>query len=154
MPDEEPLPAGQVVCAHHATEPMDERWADANEKQWAPPEPRRQRANAHREDADEHAATELLLYLDNDARFSPDSPSGQGRAIRDNLLRKWRKGTYDHAQAPQGWSYVVESAAKQYAKDFDSAGNWHRIFSPATRAVVALALADQFLAAAQSGEYD
>lgn len=110
--------------------------------------------NARREPGDEDAATELLLYLENDRRFSPHSPSGQGRSILINMLRKWRNGTYDHERAPQGWSCVVEEAAKAYAKEFDSARNWHRIFTPATRDLVSLALAHRFVEEARSGELD
>jgi hypothetical protein len=110
--------------------------------------------NARREPGNEEAATELLLYLENDTHFAPHSPSGQGHAILLNMLRMWRKGTYDPERAPQGWSWVVEEAAKSYAKEFDHARNWHRIFTPATRDIVAHALAHRFVEEAQSGELD
>lgn len=107
--------------------------------------------NPRREEADTHAATELELYIENDARFSMHG-QGQGRAISQNLWRKWKKGTYDSARAPQAWSYVVESAAKAYAKEFG--GTWSRTFNPATRDLVATSLARQWESEARSGEFD
>lgn len=109
--------------------------------------------NARRAPDDEPAAEELILYLDNDARFSPMG-TGQGRAILVNMMRRWRNGTYDHDRAPTGWSHVVEAAAKSYAKEFASPRSWARIFTPATRDMVAQALADRFVAEAQSGALD
>lgn len=109
--------------------------------------------NPRREEADEHAAEELELYLENEDRFSMHG-HGQGRSISANLWKKWKKGTYDSNRAPQAWSYVVESAAKAYAKEFDSPGNWSRIFNPATRDMVARSLAKQWEDEARGGEFD
>lgn len=108
---------------------------------------------AHREEADETAADELELYIENDARFSMHG-QGQGRAISVNLWKKWKKGTYDLYQAPKAWSYVVESAAKAYAKEFDSPGNWSRTFNPATRDLVSHRLAKDWEVQAANGEFD
>ncbi len=113
----------------------------------------RRRANPRREEGDETAASELELYVDNDDRFSPHG-HGQGRAISANLWKKWKKGTYDSTQAPKAWSYVVESAAKAYAKEFDSASNWSRMFNPATRDIVSRNLAKQWEDEARGGEFD
>lgn len=107
----------------------------------------------HREAGDETAADELELYIDNDARFSMHG-QGQGRSISQNLWRKWKKGTYESSLAPQAWSYVVESAAKAYAKEFDSPGNWSRIFNPATRGMVSRSLAKKWEDEARSGEFE
>lgn len=111
--------------------------------------------------ADEQAATELEMYIDNDSRFSMDAPGtslatggGQGRSILLNQLRKFKKGKYDHALAPKAWGYVVEAAAKEYAKEFDRPGNWMNLFTPATRDLVAQSLAESFLHRAQLGEFD
>lgn len=120
------------------------------------------RANARRGGpADEQAATELEQYIDNDSRFSMDAPGtslatggGQGRSILLNQLRKFKKGQYDPAQAPKAWGYVVEAAAKEYAKEFDRPGNWMNLFTPATRDLVSQSLAESFLTRAQAGEFD
>jgi len=110
--------------------------------------------NPRREEADETAASELELYVDNDDRFSPHG-HGQGRAISANLWKKWKKGTYDASQAPKAWSYVVESAAKAYAKEFSSSvSDWKNIFNPATRDIVARNLAKQWEDEARGGEFD
>lgn len=112
--------------------------------------------NARRDaNPDEHAATELLLYIENESDLSPLGPSGQGHSIVQNLLRKMKKGTYDHAQAPKLWGYLVETGAKRYSKEFGSSEReWSRTFTPATRDVVAQALADKFQTEAAQGEYD
>jgi hypothetical protein len=107
----------------------------------------------HREPGDETAADELELYIENDSRFAIHG-QGQGRAISENLWKKWKKGTYESSRAPQAWSYVVESAAKAYAKEFDSPGNWSRIFNPATRGMVAHSLAKKWEDEARSGEFE
>jgi hypothetical protein len=112
--------------------------------------------NARRDaEPDEHAATELLLYIENESDLSPQGPSGQGRSIAQNLLRKMAKGKYDHALAPKLWLYLVESGGKRYSKEFGGGEReWSRTFTPATRDVVAQALADQFRDAVAAGEYE
>lgn len=102
---------------------------------------------------DEHAAQELELYLDNDARFSMDSSSGIGHSIRQNLLKKIKKGTYDHSLAPQGWMHAVDAAAQAYAKEFDDAKRWHVMFNAPTRRAVAKSMADSFHRRVLAGEY-
>lgn len=105
-------------------------------------------------DIDEHAANELELYLDNDRRFSPKSPEGQGRAIAQNLLKKIKKGNYDHQLAVKGWMYVVESAAKSYAQEFGERNTpWHKMFNIATRRATAQSLADSFKREVDNGEW-
>lgn len=109
--------------------------------------------NPHREPVDEHAAVELKLYIDNDNRYAIMG-GGQGRYISKNLWRKWQKGTYDSSKAPKAWSYVVESAAKAYAKEFSEPRDWSTIFNPATRAHVARELALDWEAFAEDGTFD
>lgn len=108
--------------------------------------------NRAREPVDEAAADELLLYLDNDARFSPDSSAGIGRAVIVNQLKKWRRGTYDASRAPKAWLYVVDSAAQGYAREFG--GQWHRLFNKPTRESVATELARRFERDAADGQLD
>ncbi len=98
-------------------------------------------------ESDEDAGTELLLYLDNEEPLYR-----QKLAIARNLELKMKRGTYDHAKAPQAWSYVVEAAAKRYAKEFDV--KWSTMFNPATRRVVSKALADRWHANAKAGRPD
>jgi len=105
-----------------------------------------------RASADSGAAEDLVLFIENTAELVGD-PS-QGWSIVLNLLRKWRKGTYDHAQAPKLWGYLVESGAKLYVKEMQPGVSWNVMFNPATRELAAQTLADQFLATVRSGEYD
>lgn len=109
----------------------------------------------HREQADEHAANELVMYIENTADLSPDGPSGQGRSVLLNALRKWRKGTYDPALAVRLFEYLVESGAKRYAVEFGSSpGEWGTMFNPATRYEAAKQLEESFRSSAKNGEYD
>lgn len=109
----------------------------------------------HREQADEHAANELVMYIENTADLSPDGPSGQGRSVLLNALRKWRKGTYDPALAVRLFEYLVESGAKRYAVEFGSSpGEWSTMFNPATRYEAAKQLEESFRSSAKNGEYD
>lgn len=103
-------------------------------------------------EVDEDAARELQLYLDNDARFSPDSSTGKGHAVRVNLKKKFAKGTYDRERAIDGWMYVVDDAAKAYAKEFGG-GTWHQIFNAPTRRRVATELEAYGRQAFESGEW-
>lgn len=96
---------------------------------------------------DLHAATELSLYLDNE---QPCYKMKQD--IARNLLRKMKSGSYAHARAAQAWSYVVEFAAKRYAKEFG--GVWHKMFPPDVRLAVAQDLADRWHANAKAGRPD
>ena len=109
----------------------------------------------HREAADEHAANELVMYIENTSDLSPDGPSGQGRSVLLNALRKWRKGTYDPALAVRLFEYLAESGAKRYAVEFSGApGDWSTMFNPATRYEAAKQLEASFRSSAGNGEYD
>ncbi len=103
---------------------------------------------------DEDAARELEIYIDNDARFSPQG-QGQGRVIAVNLLGKMRRGTYNHALAPRAWEHVVDRAAKEYTREIAGAParEWSQIFPRTTRRYVASEIANEFAAAVERGEY-
>lgn len=96
-------------------------------------------AATHRGEADETAADELVLYLDNERDLYE-----QKRAIAANMLRKMERGAYDHQRAPDAWMYVVENAARKYAKEFAVARDWSAIFNVPTRALAAKQLADRY----------
>lgn len=119
------------------------------------PKGRHVQAPRHRESADEHAATELVMYIENESDLSPDGPRGQGRDVLLNALRKWKKGTYDPALAVKLFGYLVESGAKRYAKEFGSfEREWSTMFTPATRQEAAKQLEASFRKAAEHGEYE
>jgi nuclear transport factor 2 (NTF2) superfamily protein len=105
---------------------------------------------ARRQAGDEVAADELLLYLDNERDLYR-----QKQEIAENLVKKIKKGTYDHRLAGALWGYVVERAAKKYAKEFSaSERDWSRIFPPATRDIVSKQLADRWFSNAKAGRPD
>lgn len=90
--------------------------------------------------ADEHAATELVLYAENDY----DLYRQMKRPIELNLIKKFRAGKYDRELAVKLWTYLTDAAAKRYAKEFASPSEWNRIFTPATRRMAAIEMRDTF----------
>lgn len=114
----------------------------------------KRKSTTHRAPADEHAATELVLYIENTAELSPDGPSGQGHQILLNMLRKWKKGVYDSTLAVRQFEWLTEAGAKQYAKEFDDPKNWSTMFNPATRHEAAKQLEASFRNSVEHGEYD
>jgi hypothetical protein len=115
--------------------------------------PRRKKATAKRNprggQPDEIAAHELALYAENESSLYP-----QKLAIAKNLLRKMRKGTYDHSQAWKAWLHWYTNAAKKYAKEFSTGSDWNQIFSMATRKHAAENRADEMKREMENGEYD
>jgi hypothetical protein len=99
---------------------------------------------------DEHAATELRLYIDNDA----DLHRQQATSIYKNLATKKARGEYKHDLAVKLFGYLVESGAKKYAKEFDDASRWHKLFDVPTRRAVAEELTKTFEAEYKLGNYD
>jgi len=95
---------------------------------------------------DEQAATELLIYLDNESVHYKKK-----KVIAANLHKMVKNRTYVHGAAPQAWSYVVDDAAKGYAKEFADAKDWAKIFTVSTRRLVAQDLADRWYANAKAG---
>ena len=88
-----------------------------------------------KQEANEHAATELHLYATNDSHLHHHS----ALPIIDNLKRKVKKGTYDHEKATKLWRYHADRAADKYKKEF---GTGH--FTPATRDMAAKEMRDHY----------
>lgn len=98
--------------------------------------------------ADQNAAEELKLFIDNDG----DLYRQQTTSIFKNLITKVGRGTYDSQKAVTLFMYLVEAGAKKYAKEFG--GTWNLMFSVPTRKLAAAAMRDDFEFAAKNGEYD
>jgi hypothetical protein len=74
---------------------------------------------------DSAAIRELGLFIENDG----DLYRQQQTPIEKNLRLKGMKGKYDPKKAPKLWSYLVESGAKKYHKQFGSPGvPWNKMF--------------------------
>jgi len=131
--------------------PIGGDYDDVGRHSWKPGEAREGRRS---EPVDEHAVTDLVLYIDNTSDLSPDGPSGQGKTTLLNALRKWRKGTYDPERAVQLFEYLTEAGARRYAKEFSIGTDWNTIFSKATRREAARQLEASFRNRAENGEYD
>lgn len=101
--------------------------------------------NARRgEEADETAARELSLFIENDYALV-GAPNSQGKSIEANLLRKIKNGYFDLKLSEQAWMYLMESGAKKYAKEFgDGESAWSKMFNKPTRELVAHEFATTF----------
>lgn len=100
---------------------------------------------------DEHAATELKLYIDNDG----DLYRRQTTSILKNLATKKARGIYKHDLAVKAFGYLVQAGAKKYADEFEPTMRvWHQIFDAPTRRSVAEALTKDFEGEYALGNYD
>lgn len=97
---------------------------------------------------DEHAVTDLELYIKNESDLY-----GQMTSIFKNLATKKARGVYQHDLAVKLFMYLVEAGAKKYAKAFDTRV-WHQVFDVPTRRAVAESLTEAFEAEAKLGNYD
>ena len=99
-----------------------------------------------------HEATELTLFIENDA----DLYRQQMQPIQKNLVTKLARGIYSKAKAEKAWMYLAESGAKKYVKEFGSGGEgeWHRMFPVSVRKEVAHILNESFLVEALLGNYN
>lgn len=99
---------------------------------------------------DQHAATELELFIDNDEPLYRQ----QLTPIHKNLATKMIKGVYQRAGASKLFMYLMDAGAKKYAQQFSSPGDWNKIFSVETRKKCAEDYAKQFEIDFKNGEYD
>ena len=93
-----------------------------------------------RQVVDEHAVTELRLYIDNTGELYP-----MKEHIVANLAKKAAKGKYDPAKAPLAFKYLVERGVKQYGPEVlrESSAASMRMFPPPVRRAVAEEMARQ-----------
>ena len=96
--------------------------------------------NKLNESSDEHAETELKLYID----YDRDLYRQQVVPIIKNVQRRMKKGTYDHIKAPKLWMYLVDNGAKKYVKEFG--GDVKRDFPKDVRQSVAVQFANEYKA--------
>ena len=92
------------------------------------------------ESSDEHAETELKLYIEND----PQLYRRQIVPIIKNIQRKMKSGKYDHTKAPKLWMYLVDNGAKKYVKEFG--GDVRSQFPKDVRQSVAVQFANEYRA--------
>ncbi len=97
---------------------------------------------------DEHAATELEVYINNDG----DLYRRMTTLILKNLVAKKARGQYRHDLAVKAFSYLTEAGAKKYAQGFDQP--WHKMFDAQTRKRTAEELTRDFEAEHALGNYD
>ena len=71
--------------------------------------------------------------------------------IVKNLLKKMKKGVYDHALSVKLWMYLVDNAAREYKAQFGTS-DWS--FNRATKLMVAESLAQSFERDVAEHQYD
>lgn len=86
---------------------------------------------------DEHAATELVLYIDNDPKLHK-----QWEAIVVNLWKHMDAGRFNRSRAADGFMHVVDAGARAYTKEFGHPQDV--IFNKPTRRDVAETYAESF----------
>ena len=96
--------------------------------------------------ADEYAARELYLFMQNERDLQRQKDS-----IIKNIVRKKKSDKYDHSKAPKLWSYWVDNGAKAYDKEFSSPGA--KTFDKDTRQSVAIQFANEYNVEIDLGNY-
>jgi hypothetical protein len=100
------------------------------------------------EAVDQHAATELELYIENERALY-----NQRQSIEANLRKKMAKGQYDSRLAPKLWMYWVDEGARRYMKEFSGPGSkMQDVFNKETREAVAKSFAKDFEDRVKLGE--
>jgi len=94
---------------------------------------------------DRDAIRELELAMVNDGDLH-----AMRRAIRQQMIRKIKNGTYRRDLAQKGWMYWVEAGAKAYVKQFG--GSWHATFPKAERMFLAMRFAVEMERQYRDGE--
>lgn len=102
------------------------------------------------QELDSHAVRELKLFIDNDGELYTRSTVPTIKS----LLKKWRSGRYDQSKSVQAWRYLADAGAKKYQRDMGDRTPWNVVFPTQVRQAVAMALAEDFAAAASTGDYD
>ena len=83
---------------------------------------------------DRHMVEELHLFAENTSELY-----SQKQSILANIARRRKNGTYDPKKAPKLWMYWVDSASKQYRKEFPGT-----TFDKPTREALAKELAKRY----------
>lgn len=113
---------------------------------WTPRDPRLKENPGKRARVrpDDIAARELELYATNDGdlyrqKFIP---------IAKNLIRKIKKGQYNHRMGWKAWMYMVDEAAKKYKREFGDT------FDKPTREKAAKEISYSFMREQRLGNYN
>jgi hypothetical protein len=83
---------------------------------------------------DRRVVEELDLFAENTGELY-----NQKKSILANIARRRKNGTYDPKKAPKLWMYWVDSASKQYRKEFPGT-----TFDKPTREALAKELAKRY----------
>ena len=90
---------------------------------------------------------ELELFIMNDQ----DLYRQMFMPIIMNIVRKMKRGVYNHKLAPKLWQYLVDQGAKKYVQEFG--GTVRGTFPKRARQELASDLADEQMEMIKAGEY-
>lgn len=96
---------------------------------------------------DKVAASELEIYISN----SRELMLRRLPEFIKNVARKMKRGTYDPVKSVKLWRYLVDEAAKMYAKEYG--GKWNEMFTVPTRNAVAMELERDYAAQIRDGNW-
>lgn len=96
---------------------------------------------------DKVAASELEIYISN----SRELMLRRLPEFIKNVARKMKRGTYDPMKSVKLWRYLVDEAAKMYAKEYG--GKWNEMFTVPTRNAVAMELERDYAAQIRDGNW-
>lgn len=96
---------------------------------------------------DKVAASELEIYISN----SRELTLRRLPEFIKNVARKMKRGTYDPVKSVKLWRYLVDEAAKMYAKEYG--GKWNEMFTVPTRNAVAMELERDYAAQIRDGNW-
>lgn len=96
---------------------------------------------------DKVAASELEIYISN----SRELMLRRLPEFIKNVARKMKRGTYDPVKSVKLWRYLVDDAAKMYAKEYG--GKWNEMFTVPTRNAVAMELERDYAAQIRDGNW-
>lgn len=99
--------------------------------------------------ADEQAARELELFIENDRQLF----EGMFKPIVKNLANRMAKGEYEREKAVKAFRYLIDEGSKRYLKEFGGPGYNRYVFSPATRDAVARSFEQGFRSEWDAGSY-
>jgi hypothetical protein len=95
-------------------------------------------------EVDEHAKTELQLYVDNDEPLYRRIKAVEEMLAKGICRRKNYEKPYSSELAANVFSRVLLDAAHKYSREFSSGGDGPRVFNATTRRALALDYADDF----------
>lgn len=99
---------------------------------------------------DQALADEILLGADNDSQLY----YSQRLPIEKNLVRKWKKGTFDLTRSATVWRYYIDAADKRYSRLYTNKKGKGFLLSVYDRKLLATVKANDFYQGLKNNEFN